>query len=137
MPALDPELRSYRQHCVDAGQKAQDSYDRAILSLAGGALGVSLVFLKDVVGAKPVVSRDVLVGAWAFWTLSILFILGSFITSQRALGTAVKQIDAGKIRTEVPGRVFSFLTVVLNSAAGISFVLGVVFMLWFVNDNLG
>ena len=136
MPLSDAD-RLYRNHCIDAGQKAQDSYDRALLALSGGALGVSLVFLKDIVGTAPIVSRDLLVAAWVCWTGSIVGIVASFVVSQSALRTAVQQVDAGTIRDERPGRWYSRATVTLNGAAGVLFFVGVILMLLFVNDNLG
>ena len=44
------EAQQYRALLVQTWQKTQDDIDKAILSLSGGALGVSFVFLKDIVG---------------------------------------------------------------------------------------
>ena len=36
-------------------QKAQDDYDKAVTALSGGAIRLSLTFLKDVVGTRMLV----------------------------------------------------------------------------------
>lgn len=136
MAELSSALQRYRDHCVDAAQKAQDSYDRALLSLSGGGLAVSLVFLKDVVGTQALTSRDLLLWAWITWVLSILAVLASYFFSHRALTTAVTQVDSGTIHEERPGRVSTKLTVGLNLASGLMFLVGTVLMLGFVLDNM-
>ncbi len=46
-------LAAYRQHLVDAEQQMQAEYDKAVLVLSGGAIGLSMTFLKDIVGVNP------------------------------------------------------------------------------------
>ncbi|WP_134984071.1 hypothetical protein [Xanthomonas axonopodis] len=48
---VDPE---YRQWLVVAEQKAQEDYDKTVLTLSGGALGISFAFVKDIVGQNPI-----------------------------------------------------------------------------------
>ena len=136
MAELTPGLQRYRDHCVEASQKAQDSYDRAILSLSGGALAVSLVFLKDVIGTRELISRDLLLSSWILWVLSILGVLASHFFSQRALITAVSQVDAGTIHKEPPGGLSTKLTIGLNLLSGLTFLGGTFAMLRFVLDNM-
>jgi hypothetical protein len=133
---LSPALQRYRDHCVEAAQKAQDSYDRALLSLSGGGLAISLVFLKDVIGTRTLVSRDLLFWAWLLWVGSILAVLASYFTSQRALTTAVTQVDNGTIHSEAPGKRSAQLTVALNLVSGAAFLAGTIVMLYFVLDNM-
>ena len=136
MAELTPGLQRYRDHCVEAAQKAQDSYDRAVLSLSGGGLAVSLVFLKDVIGTRDLISRDLLLSGWILWVLSILAVLASHFFSQRALTTAVSQVDAGTIHKESPGRFSTKLTIGMNLVSGLTFLGGTFLMLWFVLDNM-
>ena len=63
----DAALAAYRLHLVAAEQKAQEDFDKTILSLSGGALGVSFVFLKDIVGPEHVAAPAWLFAAWLTW----------------------------------------------------------------------
>ena len=47
---MDKTLQEYRAHLVSAAQKAQEDFDKTLLALSGGALGVSFAFVKDIVG---------------------------------------------------------------------------------------
>jgi hypothetical protein len=44
----------YRKHLVDSCQKSQEAYDKAVLALSAGALGVTINFVKDIIGGHPV-----------------------------------------------------------------------------------
>lgn len=86
-------LSAYRQSLVAAEQAMQGEYDKGVLTLSGGALGISLVFLKDVVGEHPLKNPGFLLAAWTAWGLSIAFVLCSYFTSTKALRRAVEDTD--------------------------------------------
>ena len=45
----------YRNGLIAAEQKSQDDYDKTIISLSGGALAISVVFIKDIMGnSEPI-----------------------------------------------------------------------------------
>ncbi|HTL71657.1 MAG TPA: hypothetical protein VL863_00035, partial [bacterium] len=83
-------LTNYRQSLIAAEQAMQAEYDKGVLTLSGGALGISLVFLKDIVGTKSLLHGEFLLLAWIFWGLSISFILASYFTSAKAIRRAVE-----------------------------------------------
>ncbi len=135
---------SYRDHLVEAGHTASRDYDRAIMALSGGALGVSLAFVRDLV-PHP---REVLwlMLAWGLFATSLLAILVSFLTSQAAIRVALDQYDRGKAdrgeddKSEAEhgeaGGVPGVMTIVLNALAAGAFVVGVICVLVFGWFNL-
>lgn len=133
LPAMDD--LEYRDLLIRSEQKAQEDFDKTILSLSSGALGISFAFLKDVVGADPINVR-LLTIAWISWALSSTSILVSYYTSQQALRIAIKQVDLKKIREETPGGWQDKITGFLNWLGLILFVAGLFFMIWFVKLNL-
>jgi hypothetical protein len=70
------DLSDYRKHLQTAEQKSQEDFDKTVLSLSGGALGISFIFLKDVIGPNPVVSPNLLFTAWVAWGSSTFCVLG-------------------------------------------------------------
>lgn len=141
----DAELMAaYRQSLIDAEKQGQESFDKTVLSLSGGALAISFVFIKDVIGPHPIVLPQLLLSAWVCWALSTLSILVSFYTSNRALRKAIEQCDNGTIRRapidtpdcEPPGGYFAKVTKHLNLAGIILLVLGIAVMSAFVYVNL-
>ena len=134
---MDEQLEEYRQHLVLAEQKSQDAYDKTVLSLSGGALGISFVFLDKFLAGQQVTNTAYLVSAWTCWGVSVAVILASHFFSQRALRHAIKQVDANQIYIRKPGGIFSVITDICNCAGGLLFVIGVAFMVLFVSHNIG
>ncbi|MDD5774068.1 MAG: hypothetical protein PHX78_11450 [bacterium] len=90
---MGKELREYRNHLVAAEQKAQEDFDKTVLSLSGGALGISFAFIKDIVGAGPFEKLFFLLFSWISWSSSIIIVLLSFFFSHLALRQAINQVD--------------------------------------------
>lgn len=130
------DLADYRKWLVDAEQKSQESFDKTVLSLSGGALAISLVFVEDVIGTKTIVEPEFLLASWLCWAASSLAMLTSFMFSRKALRRAIEQVDSKTIRAESPGGLFARLTSYLNTAGALLFVLGLCSMTFFVNYNL-
>ena len=132
---MDKELTEYRVHLIEAGQKAQEDFDKTVLMLAGGALAVSFAFVKDLIGPGPISSKALLVLSWVCWSGSLTAVLLSYYASYLTLRKAIKQIDAGE-RPPNPGGRLRLLTLVLNALGGLLFLTGVVLMIVFVWFNL-
>src|SRR5262245_55669617 len=112
----------YRQHLVLAEQKAQEDFDKAVLSLSGGGLGISFAFVDNFIKSGQPAHHWLLFGAWMAWAVSILAVLLSYFASIRACRKAIRQVDAKTIYREEPGGWFAYLVDGYNYA-GIGFFL--------------
>ena len=72
----------YRQALETLKQNSQESYDKTVLSLSAGALGVSFAFVTDIVGDWPAQRPGYLFAAWLFWGVSVTSVLFSFLSSR-------------------------------------------------------
>lgn len=133
---LQGPLAEYRKWLVTAEQKSQEDFDKTILSLSGGALGISLVFLKDVIGTNPISQPYLLLAAWLAWAFSTFSVLTSYYLSHLALRRAIAQVDDGTIYNQAPGGAFARLTAVLNATGGVLFLVGVCCITAFAGANL-
>lgn len=124
---------SYRELLQELSIKAQEQYDKTLITLSTGALGLSFVFIKDVVDIKSASDLNFLIGSWTCFTMSILFILLSFLTSKQALERAIWAEDNDAIFDNKLDRV----TAILNWLSAAFFVIGLVFLVVFVKLNLG
>jgi len=62
---MKEELFKYRADLITGRQKAQEQFDKAVLSLSGGALGVSFTFVDKFVPKGSVVEHsNLLIIAW-------------------------------------------------------------------------
>jgi hypothetical protein len=136
MAALPEHLVEYRKFLVAAEQKAQEDFDKTVLSLSGGALGISFVFLKDVIGAQPIKLPDLLLGAWVCWGLSTLFVLASFFLSHLALRHAIRQVDESTINSKTPGGMYAYATATFNIMGAVLFFVGVCSITLFAGANI-
>jgi hypothetical protein len=86
-------LWKYKQELATDEQKSQESYDKMLTSLSGGALGISITLVQffDKTGLT---GQWLLITAWVSWTLSLTGVLWSFWISVRQLRETMKLIDA-------------------------------------------
>jgi hypothetical protein len=132
---MNQQLREYRSFLISAEQKAQEQYDKTILTLSGGAFGISFAFIDKVISNSPTATLWLL-GAWSTWGLSITAILFSFYFSQKALRRTIEQVDEETVFKNTPGEHYSGITRFLNASAGILFFVGVALLIVFVFHNL-
>ena len=112
-------------------------FDKAILTLAAGAFGLSLTFIRQFVPeGQAAKSVCLLILSWIFLSTSILSTLFSFITSQYACERQIKVIEeehSGKSNSNNNWRI---LTIILNIISIIFFLIGIIFLAGFGIVNL-
>ena len=74
----------YRGRLETQLQAAYDQFDKAILTLSGGALALSIGFIKDVVPLSRAVWKPLLISSWVGFAVAVLLTVVSFLVSQRA-----------------------------------------------------
>jgi hypothetical protein len=132
----DERLAEYRSYLVAADQKAQEDYDKNLLTLSGGALGISFAFVKDFISDNVIVLPTLLFFSWISWGMSIVGVLFSFYFSMRAIRKSIDQVDKGVIYSSQPGGGYSKITSILNLLSGLFFITGIVLIAVFVLNNL-
>ena len=128
----DDERREHRRHLVEAYHAASRDYDRAIMTLSAAALGVSIVFVRDV--APRPTGTGFLAWSWMLFTASLLTILASFLTSQEALRYELETLDDQEEGRR--GGKWGVATTGLNIASGVGLVAGVICLVWFAVLNV-
>lgn len=120
-------------------QAAYDQFDKAILTLSGGALALSIGFIKDVVPLGRALWKPVLVTSWIGFAVAVLLTGVSFQVSQRAYQFQIKcaedyyvdhMVEALERRNH-----HSVWLGRLNIAAIVTFMLAVVLTICFVAVN--
>jgi len=133
---MDENLRQYRAHLVDANQKTLDSFDKMVVALSGGGLGISFTFLKEMTKPGAAVNLHFLILAWGSLVASLAIILASHYTSHLALTTAIAQVDRNEACKARVGGWFNTLTAVLNALGALTCLSGLVLMAVFVFKNM-
>lgn len=129
-------LREYRNQLINLLGKAEEAIDRSLLSLSGGALGISFAFISDIVNIKIAENKSYLFCSWVCWVVSIIATLVSMYLSPFALRKTIDQVDNGSINEQHPGGTYDHMIKVLNALGIISFLGGIIFVIIFVNKNI-
>lgn len=123
-------------------KSGSETFDKYMVTLSSGALGVSLTFIKDIVPLKEAVCISSLIASWIAFVLCILITLISFRLSIHALEEMVPCLDAYYLRGEADAfnrHLKRFSTRAVGWCANLAimfFVLGLSFTMMFVGANL-
>jgi hypothetical protein len=127
---VELQRRAYRAQLVSQEQKSQEAYEKAVLALSGGALGLSLVVVKDLrlQGGGGV---GLVVLALLCWALSVSFILFSLMSSRKALRSAIGRVDRGVSSARL-GEPSDRVAWGLSTGSGVLFLVGVGFFVGYL-----
>ena len=129
-----------RQALIDIEVDASNRLDRGIITLSGGALGLSLTFIEKI-APNPSQSTIWLLGlSWFSLLATLLISLTSHLTSQSAMrrqrDILALELDDDTLPEDAKKNSMSGITNGLNILAMVFFSLGVVFLCTFTLLNL-
>ena len=121
----------------DALKYSTEQFDKNILFIASGALGVSFAFIKDIV---PDLSKaqctNYLIASWYIFAGVIFVSLVTHFLSIQANRWAIENNDLDDItfdkkikKWNIPIRILNFLTI-------IAILVGAIFLIYFINHNI-
>ncbi len=131
----------HREVLAEAGANQSRSFDKHVLALGAGALGISLVFLKDIAPCPDRHTLWALYISWICFIASMTITLVSFLCGKAAYSREIKEWDnkfASKSEYQKikHKKIFSCITKGLNIISCCAFILGVVFLCLFAMQNL-
>ena len=132
-----------RKSLVDAEREGSRSFDKAILTLAAGAFGLSLTFIRQIVPNIESGTIFMLICAWVGFCISLFSTLTSFLTSQSA---CLKEIGILELKyfgnhsdrdkkANIENKASDW-TERLNILSIFTFIIGVIFLAIFSISNL-
>lgn len=122
-----------RSRLITSHQAASDAFDRALMTLSAGSLGLSIAFVKDI--APDPVSVWALELSWILMGLSLLAIVTSFVGSVEVHKRLIDGLDCERGYNDEPRWVRQGVTC-LNGVAGGLFVAGAAFLIAFAMLNV-
>jgi len=139
--------RDERNKLIDGERDYSKSYDKYLLTLSGGALALSMTFVRDIIGDGPVDVPALIVLAWISFTISIAASLVSIQQSGPLFREFLGILDANaqhagdkfswtEVRTQQSKRWRLHLMDWLNYGSIVLFLVGVILLLCFAGGNL-
>ena len=142
----DLEYRVYleeRKSLIEFKFEEARLFDKAILTLAAGALGLSLTFIRQIAPQPDSWTKPILAASWGSFSLSLLITLISFLTSQYACSKQIEILEEENFETDYSPKEEHVLhnrwgayTRKLNWASIISFIIGAILLSIFSIANL-
>jgi len=134
---MDAENLEHRKLLISTQHQLNDNYDKLVVTLSGGALALSITFLKDIVTLTEANYVVLLVMSWALFIISLAAILGEILFGIEAYKKAVDQLDDSTIMTEKVGGWYSEWVKWFGRIAAICLLLGLLSLSIFVYLNVG
>ncbi|MGC2423799.1 MAG: hypothetical protein WA666_05535 [Nitrospirota bacterium] len=142
---MDNQERDYtvyleeRKSLIEANKNTAQQFDKAVLTLAAGALALSLTFIEKIAPAPVKWTLWFLAFSWIAFVISILSTLISFLTSQTACTRQIEIIeneDETTSNSEGSQNKYALYTKRLNISSIIFFIIGVALLVTFSLSNL-
>ena len=130
----------YRQHYAEAYEQLSLGYAKTLVTLAGGALGLTLTFADKFVDKAADSGSCLLVLSWVLWAVALTSVLAGYYFGRQAALCAVHQADGGKFDGDKPEKAGGAWTPATHASGLISllaFVGGVAIFIVFVSRTLG
>jgi hypothetical protein len=125
-----------RKLLIEGIREGARTFDKSILTLASGAFGITIAFMKDI-APHPFANTLCLLGwSWAMFSLSLVLILLSFLSSQKA---CKEQIDVSYkvlVLKKDAKTSWTLVTTILNISSIVSLITAIIFWGIFAYWNL-
>lgn len=129
-------LLEERRALTEAKRDGSTQYDKWLLTLAAGSIGLSIAFLRDIAGSEPMHSWAVIV-SWSFLAISIICTMISLHTSQAACQRNIEILDSRYLKDDsCKQNPFVVATFWLNISSLVAFVFGLVALAYFSFINI-
>jgi hypothetical protein len=132
----------YKKRADEVIKSASEDFDRNLLTLSSGALGLSLAFIKDIVPLSKSVWIPCLVVSWGAFALCVLITLASSQVSVRANEIALEVAENVYINGQSQSRNKHRETIIYRAitwcmwGASLCFLVGLVCTLLFAGMNI-
>jgi hypothetical protein len=136
------EYRVYleeRKSLLNAILDQSRSFDKYIITLASGAFGLSLLFIRQLIPEPIPNTVYLLIDSWISYGASILITLLSFLFSQSACHKQISILEQnwfGNLRSKNVNNFYTTITVWANWISMLFFIAGVGLLITFATNNL-
>jgi hypothetical protein len=136
----DEQYHNHRQGLRDSLHKQAESFDKTIITLSTGAVAFSVLVIEKIAPNPLSWTKWVLAASWAAFTVTILCVLRSFLSSQSCHDQLIQEWDETyRLRRQADSSrssKFDARTRWWNRGSACGFVLGILLLGVFVIGNL-
>ena len=130
------DAAEYREYLVSSKRETQYTLDKFIISLSGGAISLSVLFIANVLKGKVIDHKYILLFSWIMLVSTIASVLISFLSSVNGFTKAINDLDEDKLENESPSGIWNTVTKLFNLFGILLLTAGTSSLLLFVYLNL-
>lgn len=130
---MKEEDKEYWQQLNKAYIESSSQFDKQVLFLASGALGLSFAFIKDIVKLNVATNKWLLVSSWSLFGAVILLSIVSHYTSLKAINRMIRNLNSADHKDS---KGLDGITKLLNVLMIIFLGIGLLFLIIFVAINI-
>ncbi len=130
---MNEEKKSYLEQLNKIFVESSSQFDKQVLYVASGALGISLAFIKDIVHLDCATNKVLILLSWISFGAVILFCVLSHFTSLKAAKSLIENIEKESDNTS---KSFDCLTQLLNILMILFLATGLILLFVFIGINI-
>jgi ABC-type Fe3+-siderophore transport system permease subunit len=130
---MQEEDKEYWQQLNKAYIESSSQFDKQVLFLASGALGLSFAFIKDIVKLAVATNKWLLISSWSLFGVVILLSIISHYTSLKAINKKIHNLNA---KEDKGSKKFNSYTKWFNILMIVFLALSLAFLTVFVAINI-
>lgn len=124
--------QEYKSSLYNIYQSNYEQFDKAILTLSSGGLGLSLTFIKNTSNQYAILNYNMLEYSWYCFTASIISTIVSFLIGANAIKKALKGHENHDYKKSTKVN----WTEILNYFSVLSFLIAVILTICFVSKTM-
>lgn len=127
------EKNTYLEQLSKAYIERSSQFDKQVLFIASGALGISLAFIKDIVKLDVASNKILLLLAWIFFGAVILISILSHYTSLKAINFKIENLYQ---KEDNKSKHLDFFTRFFNILMIVFLAIGLILLFIFIGINI-
>lgn len=125
----------YKQELYKTLTYSNEQFDKQILFIASGALGVSFAFIDKLIELRKSIRKELLIDSWYLLSIVILIALVSHFISLQSIRWSIANYE-NEVKIERGNYKWNLVIRVLNVSMMIGLFAGVIRLIQFINLNI-
>ncbi|MEN8123088.1 MAG: hypothetical protein ABFS35_22305 [Bacteroidota bacterium] len=130
---MEESVKTYYEQLSKAFFESSVQFDKQILFISSGALGLSFTFIKDIVDLESAIYKWLLIISWVLFVIIIFFSLLTHYISIQAINTRIENIETN---TDRKSKNLNFIVKTINRLMIFLIALGLLSLILFVFVNI-
>lgn len=131
---MNSDADSYLQELYKTLNYSNEQFDKHVLFIASGALGISFAFIEKLVDLESATCKNFLINAWYCFATVVFVSLLSHFVSIMALRKHIKHYDEETENSN--SKYWNWAVRALNILMMLGLLVGTILLIYFIKENI-